>query len=74
MVSMSAVVTASPCAGIVVVLIVGIWAPVVIAPTLVVSGLVLLAGTVGSDVGAIMAMVLVALVVLWIITHGVVYR
>ena len=63
-----------PRAAIMVVLVSGIWAPVVVAPDLIVSGLVPLAGGVGSAVGSIMAMVLVVLVVLWIITHGVVYR
>ena len=73
LVSISIVVAASPRDVIVAVLVTGIWVPIVVVPTLVVSGLVTLAGAVSSAVGAIMAMVLVALVVLWIITHGVVY-
>ena len=73
MVSIGIVVAASPRAAIVVVLVAGIWTPIVVASALIVSGLVPLAGAMSSAIGAIMAMVLVALVVLWIIIHGVVY-
>ena len=74
MVLMGVVFVVTPHTVIVGALFAGIWAPVVVAPALSVSGLVPVAGAVSSAVWAIMAMVMVVLVVLWIITYGVVYR
>ena len=72
--SMGIVFAVSPRAAVAVVLVAGIWAPIVVASALVVSGLVPLVGATSFAVGAIIAMVLVALVASWIISHGVVYN
>ena len=63
-----------PRVAVVGVLVAGIWAPIVIAPALVASGLILLVGAASPAVGAIIAMMMGALVLSWIITHGVVYN
>ena len=73
MVLVVVVIAGSPRAAVVLVLVVGIRAPVAVALPFVVSCLVSFVDATGLSVGAIVVVLLVALVVL-IVAHGVIWK